>query len=210
MLFCAASINAEAPEPPSAALPWTVATERRLRLLVRHPWPAGDFRRPGCPWSLEELQELWLAADGWLSAEADLQHRRRSALLPQQQWEQELAWARTLAQDPQRRWRALAPAPPAAGLPTEEELWGPPMAAVLPMAVADLPRSLQGIADRIELWWQARRGQRNLASFQAAIAHLEGVMAPERREQVRAFLAHAAMAGYPALSFESWRRHQEP
>lgn len=197
-------------EPPSEALPWTVATAGRLQLLRRHPWPEGDFRRPACPWSLEELRQLWQAAEGWLSAEQDLQHRRRSSLLPQQQWQEELAWARSLALDPDRRWRALAPPPPLTAGPTDDELWGVPVAAVLPMAVAELPRSLQGIADQIQLWWEAKRGQRSLAGFQAAISHLEAAVTPERLEQVRQFLAHAAMAGYPALSFESWSRGREP
>ena len=58
LLFSGLGVAGKAAEPPSAALPWTVATEGRLGLLARHPWPEGDFRRPGCPWSLEELQQL--------------------------------------------------------------------------------------------------------------------------------------------------------
>jgi hypothetical protein len=91
---------------------------------------------------------------------------------------------------------------------SDDDVWLPIKAADLPLPVRSLPRCLQGIADDLELYWQAKRGPRSAAAFRAAVAQLTPLVLQRGPLRIAAFLHVAAQAGYPLLDVERWEQRE--
>jgi hypothetical protein len=182
--------------PPEALrLAWERYTPEKRAWIPTYPKPTAADLPEDYRFSLDDVVLAW---------EQSLQRKSAASTVnwpvhPQRQ--QPGMWA-----DDATAWQLVCRRIP---LPlSDDDVWLPIKAADLPLPVRSLPRCLQGIADDLELYWQAKRGPRSAAAFRAAVAQLTPLVLQRGPLRIAAFLHVAAQAGYPLLDVERWEQRE--